>query len=254
MKFFVRIQKYLSRKVKLKTLDYHEAIWIAWCTYNNQLRSYIVWEKLLVDLEFTRWATDDDERSKCGNVVFYPEMNGKWIPIFVIVSSILIAFIDFHRFLSQICCIIHLDEFGFFFDGSKNGKGGCPKQEIQLENLKQKAVAHTRALVSTSITSAQAWIHHMMCFVPSVGYPLPVCHLNDSQLHSLQSNYIMVLNNKLSFPQSYAHNVIFGPQSHGGIGSLDLQTEGGLGTLETIIRSLQTPGHAQSIIMIFLTQ
>ena len=58
-------------------------------------------------------------------------------------------------------------------------QGICPKQEIQLEKLKQKAVAHTCALVSTSITSAQAWIHHMMCFVPSVGYPIPVCHLND---------------------------------------------------------------------------
>ena len=87
----------------------------------------------------------------------------------------------------------------------------CPNQTIQLDKLKKKAIAHTCALVSTSITSAQAWIHHMMCFVPYVGYPLRLCHLNDSQLHSLQSNYIMVLNNKLGFQKRYAHNVVFGP-------------------------------------------
>ena len=62
----------------------------------------------------------------------------------------------------------------------------------------------------------------MVCFVLSVGYLLPVCHVNDPQLHSLQSNYIMVLNNKLGFQQRYAHNVVFEPRSYSGIGCLDL--------------------------------
>lgn len=58
----------------------------------------------------------------------------------------------------------------------------------------------------------------------------------------------MVLNNQSIFPKSFPHGVSVQPISYSGIGCLDLNTEEGLGTVETIIKSLQTPVFAQSII------
>ena len=121
-----------------------------------------------------------------------------------------------------------------------------------MKQLKEKAVAHTGALVSTKVTYGQAWLHHILCFIPSVSYPLAFCHLSDSQLHSLQSNYLVVLKNKLGFIWNYSHDVSFRPRSYGGLGFWDLQMESGLSTLEMIIHSLQTPGYTQSIVITFL--
>ena len=62
----------------------------------------------------------------------------------------------------------------------------------------------------------------------------------------------MVLKNKLRFIRNYSHDVSFGPCSYGGLGFQDLQIESSLSILEMFIRSLQTPGYAQCIIMTFL--
>lgn len=71
-----------------------------------------------------------------------------------------------------------------------------------------------------------------------------------SQLHSLQSEYLMMLKNKLGFHRRYSHNITFEPRSFGRKGFLDLWIKGGLGTLEIIIQCLQMPDYALSIIMI----
>ena len=67
------------------------------------------------------------------------------------------------------------------------GKLQCvsENQVTQLKHLRKKAVAHTRALVSTKVTYSQAWLHHVLCYIPSVSYPLAVCHLSESQLNLL---------------------------------------------------------------------
>lgn len=65
-----------------------------------------------------------------------------------------------------------------------------------MKQLTKNAVANTQALVSTKISYFQAWIHHKMCFIPSVSYPLSVCNLSKFQLHLLQLESLLVLKNK----------------------------------------------------------
>lgn len=74
VKFFDRIQSYLAREVTLNTIDKREALRAHWLTHDNQNKHYEKWECLVVELEFARWADDDEEISKFGNVVFYPGM------------------------------------------------------------------------------------------------------------------------------------------------------------------------------------
>ena len=68
-----------------------------------------------------------------------------------------------------------------------------------MKQLKKKAVTHPQELVSTKVTYGQAWVNHIMCFIPSDRYPLLVCHLSEFQLNLLQLAYLMVFKSKLGF-------------------------------------------------------
>ena len=131
-------------------------------------------------------------------------------------------------------------------------QGIAPKQREQFRKLLKKAKEHTRALISSQALSNQAWLHHIICFVPSVVYPTAACHLNDYQLDQLQRNYIGVLMNKMGFIRKYARDIVYGPKEFDGIGCLNMRIEVGLLAVETIVRNLRIPGHGQSIIKTFL--
>ena len=96
-------------------------------------------------------------------------------------------------------------------------QGIAPKQREQFKQLQQKAKNHTRALISFQASSRQAWLHHILCFVPSVVYPTAACHLDDHQLDQLQRQYISLLMNKMGFVRTYARSIVFGPENYGGI-------------------------------------
>ena len=78
-------------------------------------------------------------------------------------------------------------------------QGISKKQDEQVNILMKKAQVHTRALIHYTVTPGQAWIHYKMCFIPSVGYPLPIYHISNDDLHSLQKPHLMALKNKLCF-------------------------------------------------------
>ena len=86
--------------------------------------------------------------------------------------------------------------------------------------------------------SRQAFLHHSLCFVPSIGYLLSACHLSRSQLHQLQTPYLSVLRNKLHLPCSYPKAPTFGPRAYGGLGALDLRIEAGLDRIDYIVQNL----------------
>ena len=93
------------------------------------------------------------------------------------------------------------------------------KNTAQFEALKKKVTELIRALSLSRVTHQGAWLHHLLCFAPSIAYPLPVCHLSDHQLHQLQSTYLGVLCNKIGFTRTYSHSILFRPQKYGGIGA-----------------------------------
>ena len=71
--------------------------------------------------------------------------------------------------------------------------------KVQFEVLAKKAHQHTRALIAARIRPQQAWLHHSLCFIPSIAYPSPACHLSKTQLHKLQIPYVQALCNKMGF-------------------------------------------------------
>ena len=79
-------------------------------------------------------------------------------------------------------------------------QGISERSSAQFRTLRKKTIPLLRALVGAPVTSHQAFLHHSLCFVPSIGYPLSVCHLSQSQLHQLQAPYLSILRHKLRIP------------------------------------------------------
>ena len=56
----------------------------------------------------------------------------------------------------------------------------------------------------------------------------------------------------MGFPFTYPQAVVFGPATHGWIGSIDLRIEQRIMIITEIMRTLRTPGYGQDILRIFL--
>ena len=76
--------------------------------------------------------------------------------------------------------------------------------------------------------------------------------MTTTQQHDLQKKYIPIVLNKMEFPPTYPQAIVFGPTTHGGIGSINLRIEQGIMIVTKLIRTLRTPGHGQDILRIFL--
>ena len=51
----------------------------------------------------------------------------------------------------------------------------------------------------------------------------------------------------MRFPRNYDRRNVFGPIKRGGLGRLDMRIKAGLAAIDTIVRTLWTPGHGQSL-------
>ena len=56
----------------------------------------------------------------------------------------------------------------------------------------------------------------------------------------------------MGFSRTYAQAIVFGPTTHGGIGSIDFRIKQRIMVVTEIMRTLRTPGHGQDILHIFL--
>jgi len=106
--FYRRIQDELSRVCKISSCNHREALRAAWLTWYNQNKHYVNWEFWLVELGFSRWPVDAEEKAKHGNVVFFKDQERR---------------------------LLQYDEMGFSLDGSKNGKGGREAAVLTNPNI-----------------------------------------------------------------------------------------------------------------------
>ena len=91
------IQKVLDTKCTIDFTDTRELLRLKWLTYEQQKKHYVNWEMFMIKFGFGRAPIDDAERLREGHVVFFNHMLRR---------------------------MLHIDEMGFSFDGSKNGIGG----------------------------------------------------------------------------------------------------------------------------------
>ena len=110
----------------------------------------------------------------------------------------------------------------------------------------------TRTFLGVPFTPHQVWLHprdYGICLVPSIVYPLVVCHLNLSQLSVMQIPYLCVAKNKLNLSRCHSNTHLFGLFRYGGLGALDHKIEASLSSVTTSVWNLCTPSKAQSMLM-----
>ena len=122
--FLKHIEPKLSLSSSVEKLDKRELLRLMWLTYEQQKKHYINWEHYLVEYNFGRFAESAEETSTHGNVVFYPESLDR---------------------------MIHIDEMGFSYDGSKNGIGGRVAAYFSNPDAPEAGIATAKSSLKISI-------------------------------------------------------------------------------------------------------
>lgn len=126
------------------------------------------------------------------------------------------------------------------------------QQEQQFQTLLKKSHQHAKTISLSSVSRKGAWIYYQSCFLPSVGYPLPTCHMTEQQLHQLQSKMMATTLSKMGFPRVYPHAVTFGAINDGGLGFHDLRHEQGVQAVSHVIRLLRSDHQTRQMMLITL--
>jgi hypothetical protein len=78
-------------------------------------------------------------------------------------------------------------------------QAGIQQQHQQHSVLKKKVNDHCHTLALANVSKRGTWTYYSSVFLCSVGYPLGVCHLTNSQLDSLQSSMVSTTLQKMGY-------------------------------------------------------
>jgi exonuclease III len=125
-------------------------------------------------------------------------------------------------------------------------------QQTQYRSLLKNARLHTKLLATSSCKHNHAWVYYFSVFLRSVGYALPICHLTQSQLHTIQKPMTPILLAKMGLCRNTCRKLCFMSSYYGGLDLRDLYVAQGCGQIEFIIRHLRSPGMTGSLLSIVL--
>ena len=122
--FLKHIEPKLSLGSSVEKLDKRELLRLLWLTYAQQKKHYINWEHNLVYYDFGRHAENEEEIVTHGRVVFHPDSLNR---------------------------MIHIDEMGFSYDGSKNGVGGRIAAYFSNSDAPESGIATAKSSLKISV-------------------------------------------------------------------------------------------------------
>ena len=73
------------------------------------------------------------------------------------------------------------------------------------------------------------------CYLPSITYPLPACHLQEHELKNIFSKAVNVILSKMGFNNNFPRAAVYCPISFGGLGLRHLYCEQGIGQITKLI-------------------
>ena len=118
---------------------------------------------------------------------------------------------------------------------------GCYKspsgaQMTQYEKLEQKCLRHARIVSTSALSRAETWTYYYSKYLPSVNYPLPVCHFPIKKLIQLEKKVLPAIFSGCGFNRNTSRNILFGPTWLNGAGYRPLSTEQGVGQLQFFVK------------------
>jgi hypothetical protein len=81
------------------------------------------------------------------------------------------------------------------------------------QHLKTKMAEFHRVLVSSALNRSKAWTFHFAIYLPSIGYPLPICHFSKSELDLLHKKVMGEMIARCGYCRRTKWEIIYGPAS-----------------------------------------
>ena len=128
------------------------------------------------------------------------------------------------------------------------GSHQCPhtNQSKQTQVLTKNCNSFARALCNSHLTRREAWIMYHGIYIPSAGYPLPLCYYKEDDLAKIQGPAHRAFMTACGYAKSTKYAICFGPDYYGGAGFWHLYDIEGIGQIQQFMKHWRTPGQAHS--------
>ena len=131
-------------------------------------------------------------------------------------------------------------------------KSPSGRQKKQRDVLRQKSDDFARVVKCGHISRKEATAFYRAIYLTSMGYPLPVCFFNKSELSRIQQKAMVTLKSKMGYNSRTANAIIYGPTRLGGCGFRHLYVEQGMGQIHLFLRHWRSNSQAGRLLRIAL--
>ena len=121
-----------------------------------------------------------------------------------------------------------------------------------ISELKKRADAYSRRLLSPQITPLDASIFHQSIYIPSMRYSLAALAVDEQALSGIQSKIMKSLLQKMGYSSNTPTSIRHGPPELGGLGLYDLRTEAGLEAIKFFRNSVYENSETGNLLRINL--
>jgi hypothetical protein len=126
-------------------------------------------------------------------------------------------------------------------------------QEGTKEHLRNKMNEFHRVLVSSALNRREAWTFYFAIYLPSIGYPLPLCHFSKEELDTLHKKVMGEMIARCGYNRKTKWQIIYGPASLAGACFRHPYGEQGTGQILFFLKYWRSHGHAGSLARIALS-
>jgi len=114
-------------------------------------------------------------------------------------------------------------------------------QSKQYQVLIAKSDKAATFLLSSFLDRKEAWTYYFAIYLPSIGYALPNCHFDLSQLENIQRKAMNIIFAKCGYNRNTKRAILYGPAKLGGASFRHLFTEQGVGQVLSFLRHWRNP-------------
>ncbi len=110
-----------------------------------------------------------------------------------------------------------------------------------------------RILVSSALNRRNAWTFYFAIYLPSIAYPLPLCHFTHKELTSIHRKVMSEMIDRCGSCQRTKTEIIYEPADLGGACFRHPYCEQGSGQLLMFLKHWRSPGQASSLSQVALS-
>ncbi len=121
------------------------------------------------------------------------------------------------------------------------------------KHLRAKMAEFYRILASSALNRREAWTFYFAIYLPSIGYPLPLCHFTHKELTTIHRKVMSEIIARSGFCRKTKTEIIYGPADLGGACFRHPYGEQGSGQILMFLKHWRSTGQANSLSRVALS-